>query len=217
MRHPFGNAIAFLNQPAPFGVLLKGVEPVVQVFVPIATVRLRVHVIGDNHDRRAILHRVVHVGAGDRPTNATKARKRNLAGGLRVSIGHGHSLIFGNTLNELNFGSVNDRVTQRSHARAVANEDEARARRSDLFRQQLTSGSRKTLPYGNRRISFVVRAVSLTAPIPQTDSLHHCRFSANHRRERFQRGLRSGETKACGRRFINKAAPRDLSFQIVLC
>src|SRR5438093_6544476 len=33
VRYPFGNAITFLNEPAPFGVLLEGVKPIVQVFV----------------------------------------------------------------------------------------------------------------------------------------------------------------------------------------
>ena len=116
VRNPFGNAIAFLHQPAPFRVLLESIQPIVQILVAVTPVSLRVHVIRDNHDRSAVLHRVIHVGAGDWTTNAAEAGERCLSGGFRVAISHRDRLILGNGLNELQIRPVDYGVAQRSHA-----------------------------------------------------------------------------------------------------
>ena len=116
MCNPFGNAIAFLNEPAPFRVLLESIEPIVQVLVSIAPVSLRVHVIRDNHHWSAVLHRVIHVGAGDWTTDAAEAGERCLAARFRVTISHRDRLILGNALNELQLRPVDYGVAQRSHA-----------------------------------------------------------------------------------------------------
>src|SRR5882672_2933822 len=105
----------------------------------VAAVSLGIHVIGEYNHRCAIFHRVVHVGAGQRTTHATEARKRGLARGLSITIRHRDGLVLGNALNELEVGTINYCITKRPHTRTIANEHEAYAGRPELFSEELAT------------------------------------------------------------------------------
>src|SRR6266850_5882204 len=107
----------------------------------VATISLGIHMIGEYDHGRTILHRVVHVGAGQRTTNATEARKRGLARGLSITIRHRDGLVLGYSLNELKVGTINYCIAKRPHTRTIANEHEAHAGRAELFSKQFTASA----------------------------------------------------------------------------
>ena len=94
VREPLRNAVAFLRDPSPLRVLLESLQPVVDILGTIATVGACVGVIGHHNQRRAVLHRVEHVGARERSANAAEAGERRLSGCFCISIGDRNSLMF---------------------------------------------------------------------------------------------------------------------------
>src|SRR6266851_506352 len=107
----------------------------------VAAISLGIHVIGEYDYRRAILHCVVHVSAGQWTTNATEAGERGLTRGLRVTIRHRDGLVLRNPLNELKVGTVNYCIAKRPHTRTIANKHKANAGRAQLFGEELATSA----------------------------------------------------------------------------
>ena len=169
--------------------MLEWLEPVVEIFVSVAAIRLRVGMIGDYDQRCAILHRVVHVRARQRPADTTEASHRSAARCLRKSVRHRDDLMLGCSLDELQIGPVDDGVTEGTHAGAIANEDEVNACGAKLLGQQLSASALKC----DRR-----------------------RMVADHGFDRSGRRMRSSEAESGCSGELHKPAPRDFPAQILI-
>ena len=109
LRQPFG----FVNGPAPLGIRFDRCQPVVDIFVAVDTLPVRVGVVAEKHERRPVLHRVVHIGRSVRQPDAAEHPEGGLSRGFRIAVRDGDQLAFMSSLDQLQLRVVDERIADR--------------------------------------------------------------------------------------------------------
>jgi hypothetical protein len=82
--------------------------------VAVGAFTIGVRVVAEQHERRTVLHRVVHVRRRVRQADATEHAERGAPRRLRIAIGNCDELAFVRRLYQLQLGTVDERVADRS-------------------------------------------------------------------------------------------------------